>query len=413
MKRIITTVLTITTLLLVISSTSVLAGPPVPYLDDSQPGLNYLFSGDPNTTESTDGVLDCAQGAERAGTGGDGGKLHNDFLNCDNWDFQPTDWGQASFLQGAFILGESPFSDDGGWECSGNAGPGGYNPCVNSTIRAVTTYKNQPAPGPGQNDGAKMDESRDWVLSFDFRVEIPAGVTFGNDKLFEVNGATGGATHGNDTMVVLATGGHTTTGNYTLHHAVCTGVDQCQDASTVIDKPMTEGKMTLHYDAAEGNYNLWHDSDLLVADFDSYSDRYDASFLQIAGGGIDFANSLYDNIIWGVVNDSAACGPEGPGASVPGDFNCDGTVDVADLGIIGANFNGNSVTYVDGDANLDGAVDVADLGVVGANWSAAQSGSLSSALQSAGLNALVPEPTTVALVGLGALCLGRRRRQSA
>ena len=60
MKRIITTVLTITTLLLVISSTSVLAGPPVPYLDDSQPGLNYLFSGDPNTTESTDGVPDLS-----------------------------------------------------------------------------------------------------------------------------------------------------------------------------------------------------------------------------------------------------------------------------------------------------------------------------------------------------------------
>ena len=167
--------------------------------------------------------------------------------------------------------------------------------------------------------------------------------------------------------------------------------------------------MTLHYDAAEGNYNLWHDSDLLVADFDSYSDRYDASFLQIAGGGIDFANSLYDIIIWGVVNDSAACGPEGPGASVPGDFNCDGTVDVADLGIIGANFNDRTVTYSDGAANLDGAVDVADLGVVGANWTAAQSGSLAQALESTGLVSLVPEPTSVALVVAGFGYLGCRR----
>ncbi len=110
-------------------------------------------------------------------------------------------------------------------------------------------------------------------------------------------------------------------------------------------------------------------------------------------------------------NDSAACGPEGSGASVPGDFNCDGTVDVADLGIIGANFNGNSVTYVDGDANLDGVVDVADLGVVGANWNVAQSGSLSSALQLAGLSAnVIPEPSVLTVLSLGLIGLIRRGR---
>ena len=84
---------------------------------------------------------------------------------------------------------------------------------------------------------------------------------------------------------------------------------------------------------------------------------------------------------------------------------------MADLGIIGANFNGNSVTYVDGDANLDGAVDVADLGVVGANWSAAQSGSLSSALQSAGLSAnVIPEPSVLTVLSLGLIGLIRRGR---
>jgi len=404
------TSLVLLTAITILGGSSVLGAPPVPFLDDNEPGIQYLFSGDPDTTESTDGVLDCAQDAERAGTGGVSGKLHNDFLNCDNWDFQPTDWGQASFLQGAFILGESPFSDDGGWECSGNSGPGGYNPCVNSTIRAVTTYKNQPAPGPGQNDGAKMDESRDWVLSFDFKIQIPAGDTAGNDKLFAVHGATSSATHGNDTMVVLGAGGPTTTGHYTLHHGVCTGVEQCIDATTTIDKALTEGTMTMHYDADEGNYNLWHDNDLLVADFHSFNDRYDASFVQIAGGGISFENALYDNIIWGVVSDATACGPEGPDISVPGDFNCDGTVDVADLGIIGANFNGSNVTYVDGDANLDGGVDVADLGVVGANWTAAQGLSLSHALRSAGLTS-VPEPATVTVLAIGLVCLGRRRRK--
>ncbi len=57
----------------------------------------------------------------------------------------------------------------------------------------------------------------------------------------------------------------------------------------------------MHYDADEGNYNLWHDNDLLVANSHSFNDRYDASFVQISGGGISFENALYDNIIWGVV----------------------------------------------------------------------------------------------------------------
>ena len=114
-------------------------------------------------------------------------------------------------------------------------------------------------------------------------------------------------------------------------------------------------------------------------------------------------------MVLGVVASAVACGPQGPGSSAPGDFNCDGTVDVADLGIIGANFNGGSVTYIDGDANLDGMVDVADLGVVGANWSAGQSGSLATALHGAGLGALIPEPMTATLVAVGVLGLIRRR----
>jgi len=85
-----------------------------------------------------------------------------------------------------------------------------------------------------------------------------------------------------------------------------------------------------------------------------------------------------------------------------GDFNCDGLVDVADLGIIGANFNGSEVTYVDGDANLDGGVDVADLGVVGANWSASQS--------TGNASALVPEPITLSLLAMSLFVVGRRRR---
>ena len=59
----------------VLSGPSVLGAPPVPFLDDNEPGLQMLFSGDPNTTESSidseDGLLkpDCGLGAPRAAAG--------------------------------------------------------------------------------------------------------------------------------------------------------------------------------------------------------------------------------------------------------------------------------------------------------------------------------------------------------
>ena len=51
------------------------------------------------------------------------------------------------------------------------------------------------------------------------------------------------------------------------------------------------------------------------------------------------------------------------------DFNFDGFVDVADLGIVGVNFNAADMQWNTGDFNLDNMTDVADLGVLGANWS--------------------------------------------
>ena len=84
---------------------------------------------------------------------------------------------------------------------------------------------------------------------------------------------------------------------------------------------------------------------------------------------------------------------------------------MADLGIIGANFNDNGVTYINGDANLDGSVDVADLGVVGANWGIPPGTSLPQALNGAELAALLPEPATAITLVIGLTCLGRNRRQ--
>tara|TARA_Y100000588_G_scaffold140727_1_gene154669 strand:+ start:20 stop:1264 length:1245 start_codon:yes stop_codon:yes gene_type:complete len=393
----------------------VLGGAPRAVLDDNEPGLQFLFSGDPDTTESG-----CEQSGDRAPQGTPG-KVHNELLDCDNWDFKPTNWGQASFLQGAFVLVDSPFSDDGAWGCPGNA----YNlavgnisgPCNNPSVRAVTTHKNQPAGGDGGNfAGTPMDISKDWVFSFDFKVEIVSGDTYGNDKLFDIDA-------GGRTMISLqgtrrfpGVGASSfradgTPDRYRLEHGNGAG----EGVFTQIDVALDQGRLTVHYKANDQRFDFWFNDDLLLADFDTAltvdGERvYGADFIQLGGGGTSFENVLFDNLLLGVLA-TDSCDPSGPGtAGVPGDFNCDGVVDVADLGIIGANFNDGGVTYADGDANLDGIVDVSDLGIVGANWSAAQGSALAQALAPGELGSLVPEPTTVALIGAGSLLFARRRR---
>ena len=75
----------------------------------------------------------------------------------------------------------------------------------------------------------------------------------------------------------------------------------------------------------------------------------------------------------------------------------DGTVDLLDLDILGANFGGPGDSS-SGDANGDGVVDLLDLDILGANFG--------QSLPSAS----VPEPTAVVLLLLGAANLCRRSR---
>ena len=85
-----------------------------------------------------------------------------------------------------------------------------------------------------------------------------------------------------------------------------------------------------------------------------------------------------------------------------GDVNEDGQVDVADLNIIGVNWQMMDKTRAEGDLNGDGNVDVADLNILALDW---QMGVAAAAA--------VPEPSTVTLLLvalLGSCGILRKRR---
>ncbi|MEM7809666.1 MAG: PEP-CTERM sorting domain-containing protein [Planctomycetota bacterium] len=95
-------------------------------------------------------------------------------------------------------------------------------------------------------------------------------------------------------------------------------------------------------------------------------------------------------------------------ASLPGDANGDGTVDLADFGILRANFGSTMGTFATGDFNGDMNVDLADFGILRANFGTSV-GSDFAALD-AWYATVVPEPTTLALAGLAGFAMLRRRR---
>ena len=100
-----------------------------------------------------------------------------------------------------------------------------------------------------------------------------------------------------------------------------------------------------------------------------------------------------------------------------GDANCDGQVDVTDLGALATNWQTASV-WAGGDFNYDGFVDVTDLGTLATNWQAGVGnplgpGSFQDALASVGLGGVtVPEPATLSVLSIGAMGLIARRRRN-
>ncbi len=173
---------------------------------------------------------------------------------------------------------------------------------------------------------------------------------------------------------------------------------------------------TVQYNAGTDTFNWWVD-DVLLPFFD------DSTFLFLdtdipntsgvtsgavslglfdASGGTS-ANPfdqfvIYDNLVITTENDLLV-------ATLAGDLNGDGFVGIADLNIVLADWNNGDppndpIVNPLADPSGDGFVGITDLNVVLGNWNAGVPPG----------PAVVPEPTTLALLGLGGVAMLRRRR---
>ncbi|HUT59172.1 MAG TPA: ADP-ribosylglycohydrolase family protein [Phycisphaerae bacterium] len=84
---------------------------------------------------------------------------------------------------------------------------------------------------------------------------------------------------------------------------------------------------------------------------------------------------------------------------MPGDATLDGMVGLADLGLVGENWQMTGARWTDGDFTNDGVVGLADLGIVGAYWGEGTDEAIPN-----------PEPTSGLLLWLGAMAMARCSR---
>jgi hypothetical protein len=96
-------------------------------------------------------------------------------------------------------------------------------------------------------------------------------------------------------------------------------------------------------------------------------------------------------------------------AALPGDFDLDGNVGVPDLINWAKNF-GTGTTFEQGDSDLSGLVGVPDL-IRWAKLFGAAATQGAPPLQAINGAVAIPEPTSLTLIGLGALVLTRRPRK--
>jgi hypothetical protein len=152
------------------------------------------------------------------------------------------------------------------------------------------------------------------------------------------------------------------------------------------------------YDMRDDSVEVWF-TGLTIGGYEVPARESAYTYAELAAmDGGNVANYLRSDGTDGLI------GVIGGAPALPGDTDGDGDVDDADLGVAFSNYTGplapntGGKTAADGDADGDGDVDDADLGAA----FAAYTGPLASAA--------VPEPTSLALLGLGGLLAVRRRR---
>jgi fibronectin-binding autotransporter adhesin len=123
-------------------------------------------------------------------------------------------------------------------------------------------------------------------------------------------------------------------------------------------------------------------------------------------------HALFDNALVGATDwngDAIASNAVVGKYTYFGDANIDGQVTGDDYGVIDANLNTTPAVglgWLSGDMNLDGSVTGDDYGVIDANLGLGTSNPLSPSSLSA-----VPEPASIAAIGLSSLLIGARRRR--